>query len=233
MEVYKYVKGGIWWCDFTEDQPRGLIQGRHMAVIISSVANPFANCTLTVLPLSSVNNSKDDKDRLHTFHCVPISVYKDGFVVCNQPTTIVTTQLKSYVGQIHNHKLKMIENELLRYFQINMKENSSTNVGDFTNESYHSEDNRMIKNNVVAEADDNFICCEDDTSKNPAVVDTKNKVKRPRRKVIVVETGEVFSSVRSCYLHFNISRAKVERAVKNSTFIDTTLGRYQLRYKDE
>ena len=233
MEVYKYVKGGVWWCDFPEDQPRGLIQGRHMAVIISNVFNPFANCTLTVLPLSTVNNSKNDENRLHTFYCVPISVYKDGFVVCNQPTTIVTTQLKNYVGQLNNHKLKIVENELLRYLQINMKENPVTHVEEFTNASCNSEDTRIIKNNEVAKADDNFVCCENDTSENSTVVDTEKKIKRPRRAVIVVETGEIFSSIRSCYQHFKLPRSQVERAVKSGGFINSASGRYQLRYLDE
>lgn len=93
MEVYKYVKGGIWWCDFPEDQPQGLTQGKHMAIIISGVANPSSICTLTVLPISSMTSSKNNEARLRQFFayllhytnhvsCVVISLQPSYQVSC-------------------------------------------------------------------------------------------------------------------------------------------------------
>lgn len=227
MEVYKYVKGGIWWCDFPEDQPRGLMQGRHMAIIISGVANPSSTCTLTVLPISSMNSSKDSETKLRSFFCIPITVYKDCFVCCNQPTTITTSQLHDYVGQVNGSKLQIIEEELMRYFQFYVKPDYNKSPKELSsnylqNSIAKSEDNEVI-------IDDNDIENSDETIGSVPIV---KKIKRPRRKVLVVETGEVFPSIRSCYLHFDVPRSDVERALKKNGFIYSTFGNFQLRYAE-
>ena len=226
MEVYKYVKGGIWWCDFPNDQPRGSMQGRHMAIIISGVANPLSNCTLTVLPISSMNSSKDSETKLRSFFCVPITIYKDCFVCCNQPTTIIASQLHDYVGQVNGSKLQIIEEELMRYFQFYVKPNYNKLPKELSSEYIQnsiekSEGSKMIESNEFTEEID--------------VVDlvTTKKIKRPRKKVLVVETGEVFPSVRACYLHFGVSRFDVESALKKGRSIYSTLGIFKIRYADK
>ena len=227
MEVYKYVKGGVWWCDFPNDQPQGLIQGRHMAIIISGVANPSSACTLTVLPISSMNSSKDSETKLRSFFCVPITLYKPCFVCCNQPTTIVTTQLHGYVGQVSGHKLRIIEDELMRYFQFYIKPGYDVSPKlSVDNLTIENEDN-MTDNSaclIETQLEDNM--CDD---KSISVI---KKTKRPRKKVHVIETGEIFPSARSCYMHFNVSRYDVENAAKKGGTIYSTLGHFHLKYED-
>lgn len=223
MEVYKYVKGGIWWCDFPEDQPQGLTQGKHMAIIISGVANPSSICTLTVLPISSMNSSKNDEARLRQFFCVPITLYKPCFVCCNQPTTIVSSQLHRYVGQVSGHKLQIIEDELMRYFQFYVK--ATYNERPEVSSQKYLQNNTERSNEVSMIEDENIQTVED-------VVPVK-KIKRPRRKVLVVETGEVFPSIRSCYMHFNLPRAEVEHAIKICGTIYSELGNFHLKYYEE
>lgn len=224
MEVYKYVKGGVWWCDFPNDQPQGLIQGRHMAIIISGVANPSSACTLTVLPISSMNSSKDSETKLRSFFCVPITIYKDCFVCCNQPTTIVASQLRGYIGQVNGKKLQMIEEELMRYFQFYIKPNLTESTENLSSD--------YLSNNIVESKDSNMIEEIDNRSESTIEIiqPAEKKIKRPRKKVLVVETGEIFPSVRSCYLHFDVPRSDVERALKKSGFIYSTLGAFQIRY---
>ena len=227
MEVYKYVKGGIWWCDFSNDQPRGLIQGRHMAIIISEVSNPSSNCTLTVLPISSMNSSKDSEEKLKLFHCVPITIYKSCFVCCNQPTTIVTSQLHGYIGQVNGKKLQLIEEELMRYFQFYIEPGYDVSPKlSVDNPTIENEDN-MTDNSaclIETQLEDNI---EDDKS-----ISVIKKTKRPRKKVRVIETGEIFPSVRSCYMHFHVSRYDVENAAKKGGTIYSTLGYFHLKYED-
>ena len=226
MEVYKYVKGGIWWCDFPKDQPQGLIQGRHMAIIVSGVVNPTSTCTLTVLPISSMNSSKDNESKLRAFFCVPITLYKPCFVCCNQPTTIVTTQLRGYVGQISGHKLRIIEDELMRYFQFYIKPNYNESPV-VTSQTYLQDSIENTKDNLMIEKN------EDNQIIEELAVPVVKKIKRPRRKVLVVETGEIFPSIRSCYMHFNLPRAEVEHAVKVCGTIYSELGHFHLKYYDE
>lgn len=220
MEVYKYVKGGVWWCNFPENQPQGLIQGRHMAIIISGTVNPSSACTLTVLPISSMNSSKHDERKLRQFYCVPIEIYKSCFVCCNQPTTIIASQLHNYVGQVNGYKLQMIEDELMRYFQFYVK-----------SESQCASTSSEYPPNTLEKSGDN---CTIEENKDMQVIEKlaskTKKITRPRHKVLVVETGEVFPSVRSCYMHFNVPRAEVENAVKKCGTIYSELGHFHVKY---
>lgn len=120
MDVCKYVKGGVWWTNFT-DQGRGSLKGRHMAVIISAVSNPNSTCTISVLPISSCT-SAEANGKLHDFYCVPIYTKKDCYVCCNQIQTITTDMLKDYIGQCTDSKLRDIEKELQRYLLISLND---------------------------------------------------------------------------------------------------------------
>lgn len=116
MDLCKYIKGGVWWFDYGTSQ-RGLMSGRHMAVIVSQVSNPNNACTCTIVPITSAK-SAEQNGALEEFHYVPIKINHDSYVGCNQIQTIVTNKLTSYVGQLTDSKIREIDEGIKKYLMM-------------------------------------------------------------------------------------------------------------------
>lgn len=222
MEVYKYIRGGVWWCELPDKSTRGVLAGMHPVIIISSVSNPFRNCSLTVIPISSMKKSRDDESRMGMFFTVPINITEEtSFVCCNQITTVSTYNLKTYIGQISDTKLRTIENELVRYLQLTISNTQS--IESNVQQNYNSE--KQLDQTEVIELD--TIETKEDKVEESTV--TVSKTRRPRKKVEIVETQQIFSSLRQCYMYLNITKNEAEKCLKYNLPVQSVRGKFNLR----
>ena len=119
-DIRKYDRGQVWWYDFGE-QPRGIMGYRHMAVIISVVPNPAGACTVVVLPITSAETAQRNK-MTEELHMVPIEAMKPSYVCCNQMRSVITKDLKEYVGNVSPEKMLEIDKAICQYLVLKQYE---------------------------------------------------------------------------------------------------------------
>lgn len=124
-DVIKYDQGMLFWYnDDIEDKSngeRGILRGNRPVIILSTVSNKTATCTVTCLPLTS-SGSPQESNRYpeDAFFKVSIDIPggKPSFVCCNQPMNITTNKLGTYIGQCSHDKFVAIQAEFLRYLGL-------------------------------------------------------------------------------------------------------------------
>lgn len=195
MDVYRFVRGGIWWhMDTIPDKSegeRGVTRGDRPVLIISNVSNPTSTCTITYLPISKmVSAAEIGEAKLKALYAVPIEIAGRGtcYVQCNQPTTSVTNHLKGYVGQCTPTKMKEVEQEFLRYLRLNGAEEHPC-VNDTTTEEYTSKGEVSNSPRVDSSRPDDPIYPED-TAKTVSR-------KRVAKAVQCVDTGVTYTSAKA------------------------------------
>lgn len=103
MDIQKFKRGQIWWCNL-ELLPNTNIQGGRRPVIIVSndSANRFAN-NITVLPCTTADK-KDLPTHLKMNMTEPSTVLAEGI------TTIPAIKLQTYIGTCDDKIIKKIDN---------------------------------------------------------------------------------------------------------------------------
>lgn len=92
MDVYRFVRGGIWWhMDTIPDKSegeRGVTRGDRPVLIISNVSNPTSTCTITYLPISKMSSAAEIGEmKLKALYAVPIEIAGRGHMLrAMQPT---------------------------------------------------------------------------------------------------------------------------------------------------
>lgn len=117
MGLIKYERGQVWWCNLPSLNKRGIFQGNHPVVIVSTVTNCFDACQVTICPISTMNTAKE-QDKLNKFYTVPIEILHKSYVLVNQIMPAITTDFTGYMGRVTDETLSEIMKKLQEYLEM-------------------------------------------------------------------------------------------------------------------
>lgn len=117
MGLIKYERGQVWWCNLPSLNKRGIFQGNHPVVIVSTVTNCFDACQVTICPISTMNTAKE-QDKLNKFYTVPIEILHRSYVLVNQIMPAITTDFTGYMGRVTDETMSEIMKKLQEYLEM-------------------------------------------------------------------------------------------------------------------
>lgn len=117
MGLIKYERGQVWWCTLPSLNKRGIFQGNHPVLIVSTVTNCFDACQVTICPISTMNNAVE-QDKLDKFYTVPIEIIHKSYVLVNQIMPAITTDFTGYLGRVTDETMSDIMKKLQEYLEM-------------------------------------------------------------------------------------------------------------------